>query len=228
MRTIIYIDGYNFYYGRLRRSDYLWTDLVKLLNTICHIQNPKSEIIKVKYFTAPVITKIASYGEKAQASQDSYIRAHEILYPDCFKCIKGYYTLDKDTPIKYKNPIDRDDRVETWKLEEKQTDVNIATHMYRDVLFEKSCEQIVLLSGDTDLEAPLKYIRQDAPEIIIGLILTLRPTKDEGAPSRPIPKYLDKYSHWTRKSILDSELEASKLPDKIPTKRKPIKKPDYW
>ena len=228
MRTNIYIDGFNLYYSRLRRTNYLWTDLVKLLNTICHVQDPNTEIIKVKYFTAPVLTRIATHGRKAQISQNNYIRAHEVLYPDCFEYINGYYLMNKDTPIKYKEPINTNDRIATWKLEEKQTDVNIATHIYRDSLVKKSCDQVVLLSGDTDLEAPLKYIREDKPDITIGLILPHKTKDNEPISTRPIPKYLDSYSHWTRKYILDEELEASSLPNNIPTRKKPIKKPIYW
>ena len=228
MRTIIYIDGYNLYYSRLRRTSYLWIDVVKLSKTICRIQFPEISNVSVKYFTAPVLTRIASYGEAAQKSQMDYIRAHETLYPDCFECIKGYYSMVKDTPIKYQKPINKDDRVSTWKLEEKQTDVNIATHMYRDALVKKSCDQVVLLSGDTDLAAPLKYIREDSPDIKIGLILPGKPKEDGVDPTRPKPKYLDNYSHWTRNIILDSELEDSLLPEKITTNKGPIRKPDYW
>ncbi|MBN3495478.1 hypothetical protein [Vibrio neptunius] len=30
MKTIVYVDGFNFYYGLLRHSPYKWLDLVKL------------------------------------------------------------------------------------------------------------------------------------------------------------------------------------------------------
>ena len=45
-------------------------------------------------------------------------------------------------------------------MEEKQTDVNIALHLYRDVSQNK-CEQVILVSSDSDLEPALRFIKQD-------------------------------------------------------------------
>lgn len=33
---------------------------------------------------------------------------------------------------------------------------------------------------------------------------------------------------WARRHITDAELASSLLPDKIPTKKTPITKPEYW
>lgn len=52
-------------------------------------------------------------------------------------------------------PIDKTDRVNVWKFEEKQTDVNIALHMYRDAIKQHYTQQ-VLVSNDSDLELALK------------------------------------------------------------------------
>ncbi len=54
MNTIVYIDGYNLFYGRLRNTPYKWLDPFKLLRLILNNQNPASKLIKVKYFTSPV------------------------------------------------------------------------------------------------------------------------------------------------------------------------------
>ena len=52
MKTTIYIDGYNLYYGALRNTAYKWLDIVQLFSGICHIQNPTCEVVAVKFFTA--------------------------------------------------------------------------------------------------------------------------------------------------------------------------------
>jgi hypothetical protein len=54
MKTIIYIDGYNLYYGTLRGTAYKWLDVVQLFEGICHAQNPASQLVQVKFFTAPI------------------------------------------------------------------------------------------------------------------------------------------------------------------------------
>ena len=60
-RTIVYIDGYNLYYSRLRGSPYKWLDLVSLFrNHILHAQMPDAEIAAVKYFTAPAMRSLTA------------------------------------------------------------------------------------------------------------------------------------------------------------------------
>ncbi|MBL1142186.1 MAG: NYN domain-containing protein [Proteobacteria bacterium] len=226
MKTIAYIDGYNLYYGILRSNGFKWIDIYSLLEIICKIQNPKSELLKVKYFTAPVKSNFATHGNDSNKSQQTYHNALKEIHGDNIEIIKGYHTIDRATPPLYKNPIDLNDRTEVWKFEEKQTDVNIAMNMYRDAIREEYGQQ-VLVSSDSDLEAALKFIKEDKPEITIGLVMP-KPKLTDDRKARPITAYLDNHSHWTRDHILDEECLKSLLPDKIPTKKKPIVKPHYW
>ncbi len=50
MRTRVYIDGYNLYYGCLRRTPHKWLDVVALARNLL----PRNQIEAVRYFTAPV------------------------------------------------------------------------------------------------------------------------------------------------------------------------------
>lgn len=226
MRTIIYVDGYNLFYGRLRNTQYKWLDIYKLFEGIIKIQNPASSIAQLKYFTAPVKANFASHGQASSASQERYHRALLEISAGRIEIIKGYHTVEKGTPPRYQKPIDKNDKVDVWKFEEKQTDVNIALNMYRDALVG-NCEQQVLVSNDSDLEPPLKLISQDLPNIDLGLIIP-RSKPSDGRKSRPPNKSLSAHVNWTRNHILDEECQNSQLPDRIPTQRKPIDKPDYW
>lgn len=223
MDTIVYIDGYNLYYGRLKNNGFKWIDVFHLVENICKIQDPNSKIIKVKYFTSPVRTKFSKHGQEANKSQESYHKALKHIRGESIEIIKGFHTIEKGNVAKYNVPIDLDDRVDVWGFEEKQTDVNIAMHMYRDAINNK-CSQQVLVSNDSDLESAFKFIKQDKPEIVLGLIIP----KVIDIKGRPVTKYLDNYSDWTRKHILDDECKKSLMPHKIPTKKKAIVKPDYW
>ena len=225
MRTIVYIDGFNFYFGVLRNTPYKWLDLVGLVKHICRVQNPDIEIVTVKFFTAPVITRLATKGERAGQSQNTYHRALINRHPDTLEIIEGYYLMEKSTPPRYKTPVDKQDRVEVWKLEEKQTDVNIALHLYRDAMIN-SCEQSVLVSSDSDLETSLKFLNHDFPEHQLGLILPRK--QAQGQKSRPANASLSNLADWTRQYILDDELAKFQMPDRVPTKKKPAIKPDYW
>lgn len=136
--------------------------------------------------------------------------------------IKGYYSVTKATPLRYRKPPDKTDRLETWKLEEKQTDVNIALDLYRDVL-KAHCQQIVVCTNDTDIVPALNYIKQDFPEVTIGIVFPLRPTDE----NRTLPKALSDLADWKRAYISDSELASAQFPQRVSTRKKPVDKPDY-
>jgi len=225
MQTIIYIDGYNFYYGLLKNTAYKWLDIASLVEHICYIQNPEIEVKAVKFFTAPVITRVATHGEKAQQAQDSYHKALLSSNSGILEIISGYHIMEKGYLPCYKKPIDKKDRVEVWRLEEKQTDVNIALHLYRDAV-KQHCEQVVLVSSDSDFEPPLKYLKKDFPKLELGLILPRKPPTEQK--HRPSNASLSKHTDWTRSYILESELKQFQFPNKVPTRKKPAVKPDYW
>lgn len=52
MKTIVYVDGYNFYYGCLRHSSDKWLDLFRLFGAILKEQNPAASLDAIKFFTA--------------------------------------------------------------------------------------------------------------------------------------------------------------------------------
>jgi len=75
MRTIAYVDGYNFYHGRLKHSAYKWLDLRSFLAELIRIQNPASELVGVKFFTANIKARLAHRGAASVNAQDAYHRA---------------------------------------------------------------------------------------------------------------------------------------------------------
>ncbi len=229
MDTIAYIDGYNLYYGRLRGTPYKWLDLISLIESICKIQDPNSKLLQVKYFTSPVKANLATHGIEANKSQNTYHKALRAKYPDRIDIIMGGHYIGAATaPSRSGKKIDRTNKVSIWKLEEKQTDVNIALHIYRDIAVKQTCQQAVLVSADTDLEPALELIKQDAPGSICGLILPNPEPEFEKTRHERMPKSLMAKSDWTRKHIKSSELESHQLPTQIPGKRTPAIKPDYW
>jgi uncharacterized LabA/DUF88 family protein len=227
MKTICYVDGYNLYYGCLKNTAYKWLDLQQLFAQLLHQQNPDTEIVAIKFFTAPVITKFATHGDLAQSSQQRYHHALETLYPDSIHIINGYYNAAKNNAMYYLKPPSKTQRVEVWNLEEKQTDVNIALTAYRDAVKEHA-EQFVFVTNDTDQEPTLKLIRDDfADRVKIGVVLPIKENTSD-TKSRPGNQKLSQYADWTRKHIKAEELASSQLPQRITTHKKPIVKPEYW
>jgi len=225
LKTIVYVDGYNLYYGCLKHTKYKWLDLLKFFNNLLHEQNPATEIISVKYFTADIKAKVASRGQEAQISQTLYHNALTHLYPREIQIIKGYYSLEKARLPCYQKPIDKQNRVDVWKLEEKQTDVNIALEAYRDAT-RSSADHLVFVSNDTDLEPALKALNRDYSHLCLGVVIPVLKTNRN---KRPGNKRLSNYAKWTRKSIREDELKNSQLPARIARNgKKPICKPKYW
>ena len=75
MRTIVYVDAFNLYYGCLRGSPYKWLDLVAL----CRVVLPKNQVECIKYFTARVGARPGAAGQPTR--QQLYLRALETLKP---------------------------------------------------------------------------------------------------------------------------------------------------
>jgi len=227
MKTIVYVDGFNLFYGCLKHSDDKWLDLIKLFNRILNEQDPTAEIVKIKFFTADIRAKIASHSQLAQQAQQNYHRALKHLYADKVDIIKGNFSLDKANMPKYKKPIDKSDRVKVWKLEEKKTDVNLALCAYRDAVNNKA-EQLVFVTNDSDIEPALEFIKNDFQDKFkVGVIIPIRKNTSDNK-HRPANQGLSNLADWTRSYITDEELSSSWLDDKIATNKKPILKPEYW
>lgn len=221
MRTIAYVDGYNLYHGRLKHTPFKWLDLRGLLISILRVQNPSGEIVAVKLFTANIKARFARLGQQSVIAQNTYYRA---LTSRGVQIIYGRFALAQERVPRYEEgrPLNRDDRVEVWVLGEKQTDVQLALHVYRDAV-ASNCEQVVLCTNDSDLAPALEFIRADCPEIRIGVVLP-RPPELQARKSRT----LQDLAHWTRDHILDAELAAHQFPGRVQTGKKPADKPDHW
>lgn len=230
LKTVIYIDGYNLYYSRLRGTQYKWLDVVTLFSRIVHSIEPASFVSSVKYFTAPALSKFARHGEESMRAQNDYHRALESMYPDRFKIVLGSYVYERGgtaLPV-YRDgyPFDKNHTVKVWRLVEKRTDVNLAMAMYRDAS-KNQAEQLVLVSNDSDALPVLEAIHEDFNHVKIGLIMPLSLPGD-GKKGRPASKGLAKLAHWSRSYIRDDELSHSLLPTNVPTRKKPAIKPAHW
>ena len=229
MRTACFVDGYNLFYGLLAGTQYKWLDLPALLAHIIRVEHPDNTLEAVSFFTSGVKPSLATRGIASKEAQDTYIRALIARGVTVFygrhqlESGKAPRFIDKDTPAS------RADQVEIWKLEEKETDVHIAISMYRLAARqaalppEQRIEQLVLVSADTDMTPALRALHEDFPELHLGVILPHR----EGI-QRTVPGSLKQYANWMRHLVTNVELAEHQFPLRIPTRKKPIDKPDYW
>ena len=104
LRTRIYIDGYNLYYGCLRNTPYKWLDVLALfekaiLPSILYITADDQdatmqlhEACAVKYFTAKIIEKAAKAPDSV-SSQAQYHNALETQSNGRLSFVLGNYSI---------------------------------------------------------------------------------------------------------------------------------------
>ncbi|WP_197341917.1 NYN domain-containing protein [Ralstonia solanacearum] len=234
LRTRVYVDGYNFYYGCLKGTHHKWLDLYKLFQE--HVlpsalierdgQYVRSELLTeaVQFFTATIIERAA----KAHDSVSSQARYHTALrkrHDGRIRIVEGYYSVTKARAPRIDaakpDAWPRDcERVPIWRLEEKQTDVNLALHAYHDAMTAQ-VDHVVIASNDTDLVPALRMIRGHT-SVTVGLVI---PTRDS---ERRPNEDLAKYAHWVRRHLTDAELAAAQLPRVVLGGKTPTVKPDSW
>lgn len=232
MRTRIYIDGYNLYYGCLKRTSLKWLDLLSLfekqiLPSITwqgKTSPPILDLIAIKFFTASILEQAAGASDSllCQEQYHSALRKHA---PGRIQIVPGYYALTEarakviDPDNRKKWPRDCSD-IEVWKLEEKQSDVNLAIHALKDALLDE-VDHVVIVTNDTDIAPALEMMR-NLTTVQIGLVI---PTTDH----QRIPnKDLSKHAHWIRTHITTAELDVSQLPRVIIQGKKTAIKPLSW
>ena len=230
-RVGAYVDGYNLYYGRLRGSAFKWLDTVELLESVLAARDQNEVLVKVHLFTAFALARFSRHGAASVEAQTTYLRALATRHGSRFEAIFGSHSCDSSGSLmpEYVPGVafDRDRRVRVWRVEEKKTDVNLAIRLYRDAC-RGLYDRIIVISNDSDLEPALQAIREDFPEIVIGLLMPIRPPPPGAATNRRPSASLREQSDWVLPSISDELLASAQLPPLIPTRTKPIRKPPHW
>jgi uncharacterized LabA/DUF88 family protein len=215
LKTYVYIDGFNFFYGAVKGTKYKWVDFKKLLGNL--LDPKKNKILSIKYFTATVSGK---YDPKSPIRQKVFIQALQKYIPELSVYYGTFLTHNKK--MRLVDPITdstgkRHKFVKVWNTEEKGSDVNLAVHLLNDA-WNHEYDCAVLVSNDSDLAEPMRLIK-DQFQKSIGIII---PGKEK---ERPASKELIKYADFYRR-IREGVLKISQLPDPIPGTN--IRKPSGW
>jgi hypothetical protein len=170
MRTNVYIDGFNFYYGCFgtwedpichefkATGPYKWVDLRKLSETLY----PNDTIHRIHYCTA--IVKGTHRDPNKPVRQQTYLRA--LRSTGLFYVHEGHfeertkYGMLKSLPPCVQNPPCLVGLVVVRVREEKGSDVNLATRLLRDA-FLGDFEQAVVVSNDSDLADAIRVVKAD-------------------------------------------------------------------
>jgi 6-hydroxy-3-succinoylpyridine 3-monooxygenase len=228
--TRIYIDGYNFYYGCLKRSHDKWLNPLALIDDVIRKSFSSNDglprpyrlaPLALKFFTAPILSKLTK-ADDSLACQTAYHQALSGHLGDALQIVKGYYDLRPARAHQVVEGVEIPDSplVDIWKVEEKQSDVSLALHAYRDVV-KGEIGHAVIVSNDTDMEPCFQMIK-DEGRATLGLVVPTR--HHQRAPNNDLSKLAD----WTRSSILDSEFAAAHLPNMVKWNDKAVHRPLSW
>lgn len=206
MRTYVYADGFNLYYGALKGTGFKWLDLSALMSNLL----PRNDIIRVKLFTARITPRPNDLD--ASKRQNAYLRA---LGAHCsnLDIIYGHFLSNATRMYLANPPVTGPRTVKVVKTEEKGSDVNLAVHMVDDA-WRDLYDVGVVISNDSDLAGPMKIVQR--LKKTTGLI-----TPGKRRPSQQLLRYSS-----FRKTLRPAHLTAAQLPDQIPGT--PISKPRAW
>ena len=153
MRTNVYVDGFNLYYGSVRKTPFKWLDVAALCATLL----PKRQSNRIRYFTAHV--RALQHDPQAPVRQDVYLRALKTI-PN-LTIHKGHFaprpSVFPQFPLAYLNPTKPPLVVQVLRTEEKGSDVNLATHLLVDC-FNNDFDEAVIISNDSDLASPIEKV----------------------------------------------------------------------
>jgi hypothetical protein len=155
-RAIVYIDGFNLYYGCLQGTAHRWLDV----GALCARLLPRDDVVGIKYFTAKVGPRPWKPKPQppASAHQEAYLRALRTV-PN-LSCHYGRFFVSA-VPRRLVNVPKQGKKSRlVWNTEEKGSDVNLASHLLIDG-FRARYDLAVVISNDSDLKEPVHFVRHD-------------------------------------------------------------------
>lgn len=207
MKTFVYVDAFNLYYGALRGTAYKWLDL----QALCRVMIPRNTVTCIKYFTARVQPRPGDPDQPTR--QLVYLRALQTI--PHLQLVFGHYLshvvwMPLATPAPGHKPF-----VQVVKTEEKGSDVNLATHLLVDA-FDGAFDCAVIVSGDSDLRSPVQIVANRFHKTV-GVLNPQR------IPCKALQSAARFYKH-----IRESALQASQFPPMLTDKQGTFHKPHSW
>ena len=147
-RSIIYIDGFNLYYGAVKGTANKWLDIQRMCQRLRH----DDDVQQIRYFTALV-------DGPTRPNQETYLKALE-------SCSMLQVVLGKFKSKRFRCRVaecKHPGRRFYMGTEEKRTDVAIAV-MLLDDAYQDRADRFIIVSGDSDLVPAVNLVKQRFPK----------------------------------------------------------------
>jgi hypothetical protein len=221
----VYVDGFNLYGGALyRTTGCKWLNLRALSQQLF----PNLNIQTIKYFTADIAACPGDPG--ASGRQRVYWRALR-TDPD-LHIVKGrFFRSNKRKllakPLPKGNCTESDcpkgsTKAEVIILEEKMSDVNLATHLLKDG-FLGSYDVAIVITNDTDLCEPIRVVR----DVIKKQVVVVRPVSSAWRkPATGLAQVASTVKDIDRGRL--PLIRSSQFPDQMQDAKGAFQKPASW
>jgi hypothetical protein len=158
VKTNVYVDGFNLYYGAVKGTPYKWLNIRR----ICELAFPRNSINEIHYCTA--IVTDAPWDPDQSTRQLTFIRALETTGVQVHY---GSFQSNIVTMPRARRHRGQSRMVEVIKTEEKGFDVALGAllvaHGYQD-----RYQAAIVVSNDSDLVLPIRIVR-DELKIPVGI-----------------------------------------------------------
>jgi len=204
------------------------------LAELCVQVLPGLNINRIRYFTA--LVKPMPSDPHTRLRQEIYIRALETL-PNLTVHYGHYLQSIKSMPLAAPRP-GGPRFADVLNMEEKGSDVNIATYMLVDA-FRKDCDQLVVITNDSDLAEPVRIINKELL-MPVGVFnpqtndTAVRRSRVTGKPPRPARpsielKKVAKFNRDISSEGASSHMARSQFPPElIDAQGRTIRRPASW
>lgn len=206
MRTNIYVDGFNLYYGAVRGTPHKWLNIRRM----CELAFPRNEIAEIHYCTA--LVRDAPWDPHQSTRQQTFIRALETTGVEVH--YGSFLTSTVRMPLA--NPRPGGPRTAlVIKTEEKGSDVALGALLVAHG-YQGRYEAAIVVSNDSDLTLPIRIVR-DELRLPVGIY-------------NPHPRFsveLVKVATF-RKQVREGVLRAAQFPETLEDEHGTITKPAGW
>ena len=209
MKTNVYIDGFNLYYGCVKGTPYRWLNLAQF----CQVLLPTDCIHHIRYFTALVQSRPGH--PQQQVHQQVYLRALHTI-PN-LTIHRGQFRSHVVRLPLAQPPASGPRTVEVVKTEEKGSDVNLAVSLLRDG-YRRDFDLAVIISNDSDLVEVVRLVRKE-----LGLpvgILNPHPRCKRSIVLSQAAKFV--------REVDEQALQTSQFPSMLHDSNGTITKPHGW
>ena len=209
-QTIVYVDGFNLYYGAVRGTRYKWLDL----EAMCRSLLRRDQIVKIRYFTARVNDRPDD--PQLASRQGTYLRALATL--PLVEVHYGHFLTRAVRLPRVNRRRGQSPTIKVLKTEEKGSDVNLATFLLLDA-FKGRCDTAVVVSNDSDLAQAIQ-VAQSELGVKVGIV------NPHSRKSRS--RKLLGLGCLFYKQISSQVLAETQLPTVVHDSKGPIRKPEGW